>query len=48
VIVGRAFHEAIPEPPGRAPEKREAALALSALLAATLVALVVLHLLFTA
>jgi|HubBroStandDraft_1064217.scaffolds.fasta_scaffold28809_2 serine/threonine protein phosphatase PrpC len=48
VIVGRAFHEAGPEPSGRRPERREAALALSALLAATLVALVVLHLLFNA
>jgi protein phosphatase len=48
VIVGRAFHEAVPESGGRCPDKREAAIALSALLAATLIALVVLHLLFTA
>jgi protein phosphatase len=48
VIVGRAFDEVAPESPFRTPERREATIALSALLAATVIALVVLHLLFSA
>jgi PPM family protein phosphatase len=48
VIVGRAFHETSPEVRGRRPPVREAALALAAMIAATIVAIVMLHALFSA
>ena len=47
VIVGRAFHEAAPDGSRRRPNVREAGLALVAMLAATVVAIVLLHALFT-
>ena len=46
VIVGRAFHEASADAPSRRPPVREVALALAAMLAATVVAIVLLHTLF--
>ena len=48
VIVGRAFHETSPEVRGKRPPVREAVLALAAMLAATIVAIVMLHALFSA
>ena len=46
VIVGRAFHEVSAEPACRRPAVREALFALAAILAATIVAIVVLHAVF--
>ncbi|HEY0614303.1 MAG TPA: protein phosphatase 2C domain-containing protein [Candidatus Elarobacter sp.] len=43
VIVGRAFNEVAPEPRGRRPHIRDAMIALLAMLAATIVAIVMLH-----
>src|SRR5579884_1767398 len=47
VIVGRAFHEPAPESARRRPPVREVALALAAMIVATIVALVMLHGMFT-
>lgn len=46
VIVGRAFHEVTADNTSRRPQVREAAIALVAMLAATIVAIVMLHALF--
>lgn len=48
VIVGRAFNEATPDGGARSPKLRDAAIALVAMLVATVVAIVMLHSLFTA
>jgi PPM family protein phosphatase len=48
VIVGRAFNEATAETSSRRPQVREAAIALAAMLAATIVAIFMLHALFAA
>ncbi len=47
VIVGRAFHEAAADASGRRPQVREATFALAVMLAATIVAIVLLHTMFT-
>jgi serine/threonine protein phosphatase PrpC len=46
VIVGRAFHEMSGDVPSRKPPVREVAIALAAMLAATIVAIVMLHAMF--
>ena len=48
VIVGRAFNEVTAERDARPPKVRDAAIALIAMLAATIIAIVMLHALFTA
>ena len=48
VIVGRAFHEVTPETSSRRPQMRDAVLALAAILAATIVAILMLHSMFAA
>ncbi|MBV8579909.1 MAG: protein phosphatase 2C domain-containing protein [Candidatus Eremiobacteraeota bacterium] len=48
VIVGRAFHEVAPESSSRRPQMRDAVLALAAILAATIVAILMLHSMFAA
>ena len=48
VIVGRAFHESAPDANARRPQVREAAIALAAMIAATIVAIFMLHALFAA
>ena len=47
VIVGRAFNEVAPDSGGRRPQVREATIALAAVLAATIVAIIMLHAMFS-
>ena len=47
VIVGRAFNEVTPDPKGRRPHVREATIALVAMLIATVIAIIVLHAMFS-
>jgi PPM family protein phosphatase len=48
VIVGRAFNEVAPEGTGRRPPTRDAAIALTAMLVAAVIAFIVLHAMFSA